>query len=144
MINVERRRMIAAPADVVRAILIDVEHMPQLMPRISSVEVRGSSDNRARLALNFRTSRLGTQRIEGEARILDDGMRFVAVRPVQIDVRWSVHQHGEGTEVTARLTIDTSALLGPIDRFVPRTLIEKRIGKELDASLDALERLVAK
>lgn len=144
MIDVERRRTIAAPASVVRSLLIDVEQMSRLMPRISSVEVRGSTDNRARMALNFRTSRFGTQHIEGEARILDDGLRFVAVRPAQIDARWIVQGRGAGSEVTARLTIDTAALLGPIDRFVPRALIENRIGKELDASLDALEQLVPK
>lgn len=141
MIKVERRRTILAPAQTIRALLIDIESMPKLMPRIDNVEVRGSTDNRARLALNFRTRRFGTQRIEGEARILDDGLRFVAVRPAQIDVRWSVQQHGEGSDVTATLTIDTGILLGPLDRFVPRAMIEQRIGKEIDASLDALEQL---
>lgn len=144
MIKVERRRTIQASAQTIRAILIDIDNMQQLMPRIEHVEVRGSTDNRARLALNFRTRRFGTLRIEGEARILDDGMRFVAVRPAQIDVRWSVQQRGEASEVIGNLTIDTSVLLGPLDRFVPRAMIEQRIGKELDASLDALEQLATK
>jgi uncharacterized membrane protein len=144
MINVERRRILQAPVHVVRAILVDVEHLPQLMPRVERVEVRGNTDNRARLALDFRAGRLGTQRIEGEARILEDGLRFVAVRPAQIDARWSAQEHGATTEVTARLTIDSGSLLGPISRFVPRALVEQRIAKELEASLDALEQLVAK
>jgi carbon monoxide dehydrogenase subunit G len=142
MIAVERRRRIQAPAQVIRAVLIDVEHMQQLMPRVQRVDVRGHTDDRARLAIDLRTSRFGTLRIEGEARMLDDGLRFVAVRPAQIDVRWSVQERGEGTEVMARLVIDFGSLLGPIGRFVPRTLIEQRIAKDLDASLGALEQLV--
>jgi carbon monoxide dehydrogenase subunit G len=143
MIKVERRRTVAAPGRVIRAILTDVEHMPQLMPRVERVEVRGATDNRARLALDVRAGHFGTQRVEGETRILDDGLRFVAVRPAQIDAHWTVQERGESSEVIARLTIDTSALLGPLDRLVPRMLIEGRIARELDASLDALERLVS-
>lgn len=144
MIDVERRRTIRVPAQMVRAILVDVEHMQQLMPRVERVEVRGNTDNRARLALDFRTGRFGTQRIEGEARMLHDGLRFVAVRPAQIDARWSVQERGDATEVIARLTIDIGGLLGSVGRFVPRALLEQRMAKELDASLDALERLVAR
>ena len=144
MIEVERRRTILAPAPVVRAILVDVENLQQLMPRVEHVEVRGNTDNGARLALDFRGGPIGTQRIEGEARILDDGLRFVAVRPAQIDARWSVQERGGTTEVTARLTIDPGGMLGSLGRFVPRALIEQRLAKELDASLQALEELVAR
>ncbi len=144
MIEVERRRTILAPAPVVRAILVDVEHLQQLMPRVEHVEVRGNTDKGARLALDFKGGPIGTQRIEGEARILDDGLRFVAVRPAQIDARWSVQERGGTTEVTARLTIDPAGMLGSLGRFVPRALIEQRLAKELDASLQALEQLLAR
>ncbi len=144
MIEVERRRTILAPVPVVRAILVDVEHLQQLMPRVEHVEVRGNTDKGARLALDFKGGPIGTQRIEGEARILDDGLRFVAVRPAQIDARWSVQERGGTTEVTARLTIDPGGMLGSLGRFVPRALIEQRLAKELDGSLDALEQLLAR
>ena len=144
MIEVERRRTILAPASEVRAILVDVENLQQLMPRVEHVEVRGNTDNGARLALDFKGGPIGTQRVEGEARILEDGLRFVAVRPVQIDARWSVQERGGMTEVTARLMIDPGGMLGPLGRFVPRALIEQRLAKELDASMDALEQLLAR
>ena len=66
------------------------------------------------------------------------------VRPVQIDARWSVQERGGTTEVTARLMIDPGGMLGPLGRFVPRALIEQRLAKELDASMDALEQLLAR
>jgi hypothetical protein len=35
-------------------------------------------------------------------------------------------------------------MLGSLGRFVPRALIEQRLAKELDASLQALEQLLAR
>ncbi len=73
--------------------------------------------------------------------MLEDGMRFVAVSPVQVDAHWTVHARGDATEVIARLRIDLHKVLGAFSRFVPRRLVEQRIGQELEISLDALERL---
>ncbi len=68
-------------------------------------------------------------------------MRFVAVSPVQVDAHWTVQARGDATEVIARLRIDLQKVLGAFSRFVPRRLVEQRIGQELETSLDALERL---
>lgn len=143
MIDTQRKRLISAPAGVIREILVDATRMPQLMPRVEQVEVQGATAERARLTLSFRLGRLGLQRVTGEARMLEDGMRFVAVSPVQVDAHWTVQARGDATEVTARLRIDLVKVLGGLSRFVPRRLIEQRIGQELETSLDALERLAA-
>ena len=142
MFEVERRRMIAAPVDVVKAVLVDVENMRLLMPQAERVEVRGSTAERARVTIGLRLGRMGLRTVEGEARVLPNGMRFVAVQPAQIDSRWTVTPRGDSTEVTAQLTFEPGGMLGTFGRFLPRRIVEDQIGRELEASLLALERLV--
>lgn len=142
MIEVERRRTIAAPADAVKAVLTDVEQLQRLLPRVERVEVFGSTGNRARLVLTVRFRRLGPQRIEGEARILDNGLRFVAVQPAQIDARWTLQSRGDATEVAAHWSIEPGRMLRTVTRLMPRRLLEERIGREVEGSLQALEEAV--
>jgi carbon monoxide dehydrogenase subunit G len=73
MIVVERKRSLPVAADRVRGVLADIDQLHLLLPRVERVEVLARSDARARVALQVRLGRLGTQRIEGEARLLDDG-----------------------------------------------------------------------
>lgn len=142
MIQVERRKTIAAPVDVVKAALSDVEHLDRLLRRVERVEVQGSTAERARVTLALRTSRFGVMRIDGEARLLPNGTRFVAVKPLQIDSRWTVEARGDATEVTAQLAIELAPILGAFARFVPARMVESKLSQELDESLQALERLV--
>ena len=142
MIRVERRKMVAAPVDTVKAILSDVEHLDRLLKRVERVEVQGITADRARVTLTLRTSRLGQIRVDGEARLLPNGTRFVAVKPLQVDSRWIVEPRGDGTEVTAQLAIDLAGVLGAFARFVPSRMVTSKLEQELDDSLQALERLV--
>ncbi len=142
MIQVERRRTIAAPVDVVMTALSDVTHLDRLLRRVERVEVQGSTAERARVTLSLRTSRFGVMRIDGEARLLPNGTRFVAVKPLQIDSRWTVEARGDATEVTAQLAIELASVLGAFARFVPSRVVESKLKQELDGSLQALERLV--
>lgn len=142
MIIVERRRTFAAPAEQVRAVLSDVAQMNRLVPRAERVEVLAQNESRARMVLIFRLSVLPPQRIEGEARLLEDGVRFVAVRPFQIDARYQVQARGEGCEVVARLGTEIPRALASVARFIPQRRIEERIGAELDAALDALQAVL--
>lgn len=141
MIDVERRRMIGAPASKIKALLDDIEHLERLLPRVEKVEVQGKTENRARLAVSLRAGRLGLRRLEGEARMLENGLRFVVVRPAQIDARWTIRERGATSEVTAHLSVDPTGLLGSLGRFLPRRALEARLSQELDASLQALEDL---
>jgi carbon monoxide dehydrogenase subunit G len=142
MFQVERRKLIAASPDVVKAALVDLEQMQRLFPQAERVEVRGATVERARVTVTVRAGRLGTQHIDGEARILPNGVRFVAVRPIQIDSRWTVEARGDKSEVTASLTIELGGPLAALGRLAPRTLVERRIGRELDEALDTLARTV--
>ena len=142
MIEVERRKLVAAPVARLLEVLHNVEHLQQLVPRAERVDVQGQTENRARVAVWLRTGRFGLQRIAGEARVVPNGLRFIAVEPVQIDARWSVVERGDAPEVTVRLSIDPGGMLQSVSRFLPRRLIEQRLGHELDACLEALETLV--
>jgi carbon monoxide dehydrogenase subunit G len=142
MFQVERRKLIAAPPDVVKAALADLEQMQRLFPQAERVEVRGATAERARVTVTVRVGRLGTQHIDGEARILSNGVRFVAVRPIQIDSRWTVEARGDQSEVTASLTIELGGPLAALGRLAPHALVERRIGRELDEALDTLARTV--
>src|ERR671932_437013 len=138
MYEVERRRTIAAPPDKVKAALRDVEHLNRLLPQAEKVEVRGVTADRARVMVALRIAPMGLQRVDGEARFLPNGLRFVAVHPMQVDAQWMVEPNGEGSEVTAYLRIQPGGLLQSFGRFLPRRPIENQIGQELDASLQAL------
>ncbi|HEX6292882.1 MAG TPA: SRPBCC family protein [Herpetosiphonaceae bacterium] len=139
MITVERKRNLDLPAERVRAVLSDVEQMQRLMPRAERVEVLSQNENRARLAVTLRFGRFGTQRVEGEARLLDDGVRFVAVQPMEIDARWTIVSYEAGTEAVVRVMTAMPRVLGAFARLIPHRVLEERIGVELEAALDALE-----
>lgn len=139
MFTVERKRIIHLPAERILAVLADVEHLERIMPRAERVEVLAQSENRARIAISLRLGKLGAWRVEGEARLADDGVRFVAVQPMQIDARWLVVPRGESAEVTARVVSELPAQFAKFARFIPQRLIEERVGMELESALTALE-----
>lgn len=139
MINVERKRTFAVPAERIRAVLSDVDQLGRLIPRADRVEVLARNEQRARIMLLFRLGKLPLQRIEGEARLLEDGVRFVAVQPFQIDARYQVLARGESCEVVARLGTEIPKALASFARFIPQRRIEERIGVELENALDALQ-----
>ncbi len=143
MFEVERRKTIAAPPDKVKAVLADVEHLDRLLPQAENVEVRGITPDRARVTIALRAGKLGLQRFDGEARILPNGLRFVAVQPTQVDARWTVEARGEGSEVVAHLLIRPGGMLQSFSRFLPRRPIEEKLGQELDTSLQALDQILA-
>jgi carbon monoxide dehydrogenase subunit G len=138
MITVERKRTIDLPAERVHAVLTDVEQLQRLMPRTERVEVLSRNENRARIAVVVRLGKFGTQRVEGEARLLEDGVRFVAVQPMEIDARWTLVPSNEGTEAIVRVTTEVPKALSAFTRLIPQRVIEERIGAELEAALEAL------
>lgn len=142
MIEVMRRRAIAAPGAAVRAVLVDMEQLGRLLPHVERLEVQATGENRARVAITVRAGKLGAQRIEGEARMLADGVRFIAVRPVQLDSQWTVQERGPASDVSLRFAVEPDGPLAAISRFIPRRIVEQRIGQELERSLDALQALV--
>ncbi|MDP9316444.1 MAG: SRPBCC family protein [Chloroflexota bacterium] len=138
MFTVERKRSIDQPAERIKAIVADPNQLSRLMPRAERVEVLARSENRARVAVVVRLGKLGLQRVEGEARLLDDGVRFVAVQPLQLDVRWTILPRDQGTDVVVRLAAEAPAKLAAMARFIPQRMIEERIGVELESALTAL------
>lgn len=142
MINVERKRTFAVAAEQVRVVLQDVDQLKRLIPRAERVEVLARNESRARIALSFRLGVLPLQRVEGEARLLEDGVRFVAVQPLQIDARYQLVPRGESTEVTVRLGTEIPKALASFARLIPQRRIEERVGLELEDALDALQAVI--
>ncbi|WP_026370720.1 SRPBCC family protein [Kallotenue papyrolyticum] len=138
MLTVERKRLMGAPAQRVQALLNELERLPRWLPRLERVEVLSRTEQRARLALLVRLGRLGRQRVEGEARLLEHGLRFIAVEPAELDIRWLVLPRGEASEVQAQVALRLPPRFGALARFMPQRLIVDRIGAELDAGLEAL------
>lgn len=139
MITVERKRSMDLPAERVRAVLLDVEQLHRLMPRADRVEVLARNENRARIAVLLRLGKFGTQRVEGEARMLEDGVRFVAVSPMEIDARWTIAAANQGSEAVVRVMTEVPRMLGRFAKLIPQRMIEERIGTELESALQALE-----
>jgi carbon monoxide dehydrogenase subunit G len=141
-VTVERKRAFRAPAGRVVAALQDQANLQALMPRVERVDVLARGDRRARLALHMRLGRLGSMRVEGEARELDDGTRFISVQPMELDSRFQVTARGDESDVVARLSFQLPRQLEAVARWVPQRMIRERVARELDAALDALEDLV--
>ncbi len=142
MITVQRKRVVDAPAERVRALLSDPANIGQWMPGLERVEVLSRNGNVAHLALQVRLPKLGPQRIEGEAHRLEDGVRFVAAEPVKLNTHWTALPHGHGTEVTARLAFELPPGLGMLARLIPQHVIEEQVNGELDRALQRLEAAV--
>lgn len=142
MITVERKRSLPVAGDRVREVLADIDQLHLLMPRVERVEVLARGEARARVALLLRLGRLGAQRIEGEARLLDDGVRFITVQPVEVDARWRVLPREGGCDVLARLVVELPRRWAGMMRLMPQRIVENRIGAELDGALDRLAGLV--
>lgn len=141
-ITVERKRSFSAPLERIRAVLTDIDQLERLIPRAERVEVLARNEQRARVSVFMRISRLPLQRIEGEARLLDDGVRFIAVQPMQIDARYQLQARDTTTEVLVRLVTEVPKALSAVARLIPQRMIEERIGAELEAALNALEAAV--
>ncbi|GAC1538449.1 MAG: hypothetical protein NVS2B7_09430 [Herpetosiphon sp.] len=138
---IERRRQIPAPPEQVLKIISDPEQLSRLMPRAEQVEIVPRPEGRARVSITMRAGPLGRRRIDGEARPLPDGLRFIAVVPVEIDMQITVKAAESGSEVTSRLDINLAKLLGPLARLMPKTVLDREVGQQLDDSLNALEQL---
>lgn len=136
--NIERKGTLAAPPEAVLAVLNNVDNLQLIVPRAERVDVLQRGEGRARIAVTALR-----QRIEGEARLLDDGLRFVAVVPVELDVRWTVRAHGDGSEITLRVDVDLGKRFGAFASMLSSSIIGRQVGVELDASLDALAGLVS-
>ncbi len=141
--QLERRRTIAAPPETVIALLTDVDQLRRLVPRAEQIEVTQRGEGRARLVVTVPVPRLGRQRIDGEARLLADGLRFIAVRPTEIDIRWTVRSAAGGSEAILQVNVDLAKVLGPLARLIPTALINRQVGDELETSLTALAELAA-
>jgi ligand-binding SRPBCC domain-containing protein len=139
MFTVERKRTIDLPAERVRAVVSDVDQIQRLIPRAERVEVLARNENRVRLAITLRLGKFGVQRVEGEARVLEDGVRFVAVQPMDIDARWIIVPANTSTEAVIRVITEVPKMLGAFVRFIPQRMIEERVGAELETVLNALE-----
>jgi uncharacterized protein YndB with AHSA1/START domain len=139
MITIERKRIINAPVEQVRAILWDPAQIGLWMPRIERVEVLTHTEDQARLALEVRLPKLGAQRVESEVQLLEDGVRFIAVQPARINAHWIAAPHGENTEVTVRLALELPFELGRMARFIPQGMLEEQVAAELDRTMQRLE-----
>lgn len=139
----ERRRDVAIAPTQLIALLTNIDQLGQIVPRAERVEVLQRNEARARLAVTVRVPRLGAQRVEGEARFLEDGLRFIAVTPTQIDIRWTARPSATGSEIVLRLEADLAKFLGPLARFVPNQLVDRQVGEELEAAIDALIKAAA-
>lgn len=141
-IVVERRRLIDATSDKIRLVLGDFDQLQRLLPHVQRIAVQPNGEARARVTAVVNLGGFGLQQVAGEARLLENSLRFVAVQPVEIDARWSFQARGTATEVIAYLAIEPGGKLGMLGRFMPRRPIEARIGQELETSLSVLADLV--
>ncbi len=142
MISVERIRTINIPVEKVRAALSDPQQLQQVIPGVRSVEIVSRTADHARVVVTTALTLPGADRIEGDAVVTSEGMRFNAAQPMPMALALTAVPQGGSSEVTARIESEIPPGLGAMARFIPQHVIEGRIGAELDRALERLERVV--
>jgi carbon monoxide dehydrogenase subunit G len=131
-----------APVDQVRAVLSDPQQLQQAMPGVKSVDILSRTDHQARVAITTSLTMPGAVRVEGDAFITQEGIRFTAAQPMPLSLDLAAVPQGDGSQVTARIESELPPGLGAMARFIPQRVIEERVGAELDRALERLERVV--
>ncbi len=138
MVRVERQKHIpSATPEEVFTILSDPDGLTRLLPRLRKAELSDQGNNQARLILFIAIgSVFGTLRFEGNLQWNEPENITLSVRnPLPADIRWTLSQHDQGTEVKVAISVDLKPLLGPMVNFVPLNIVNEMIGKDLDHAL---------
>ncbi|MBK9941412.1 MAG: SRPBCC family protein [Kouleothrix sp.] len=143
MIEVSRRRQIAATASAVFAALADPDNLATIVPRVRRIELLERTATRARVATHMALGPFGELRSEGDVRwATDREVVFSTRRPVPVEARWLLTPHNGGTDLLVTLGLDLAALIGPLAALVPANEVAKLITPDLDAALAAIARRV--
>ncbi len=143
VVTVERNRRIAASADRVFATLSDPQTLAGLLPRVKKVEVLHRSAASARVATHMAMGPFATIRSEGDVHWRQDQeVVFTSHHPVSVESRWSFAPDGKATNLSVKLTIDLTPMLGPLAAMVPPDQVAGMIGPDLDHALTALARRI--
>lgn len=141
MIEVQRSRTMNVPAERVREILADPQQLQHALPGVRSVTLLSRNGDQGRVAIETGMTLPGMERVEGDALITPEGMRFSAQQPMPMSIDMRAVPSGAGSEVTAQLAMELPPGLGMMARFLPQDLIDQRAGAELDRALEQLERV---
>ncbi|MFN8568529.1 MAG: SRPBCC family protein [Kouleothrix sp.] len=143
MIEVSRRRQIAATASAVFAALADPDNLATIVPRVRRIELLERTATRARVATHMALGPFGELRSEGDVRwATDREVVFSTRRPVPVEARWLLTPHNGGTDLLVTLGLDLAALIGPLAALVPANEVAKLVTPDLDAALAAIARRV--
>lgn len=138
MLRVERHRMIetASPEDIFR-VLSNTEGLTRLLPRLRKAELHDENETSARLVLHISIgSMFGTVRFDGSLQWVEPREITLRIRnPLPADVVWHLTPQGFGTRVGVTISMNLDPLLGPMKHFIPVSIVEEMIGKDLDHSL---------
>lgn len=144
MIQVTRRREVAAAPATVFAVLTHPDRLAALLPRVQRIELPQRTDSYARMATYMGLGPFGALRSEGDVRWQTDReVVFSSRKPVYVESRWVLLPNASLTDLQATLSLDLAPLLGPFAAFVPTTEVERMIAADLDAALSAVARMVA-
>ena len=143
MIEVSRRRQIAATASAVFAALADPDNLATIVPRVRRIELLERTATRARVATHMALGPFGELRSEGDVRwATDREVVFSTRRPVPVEARWLLTPHNGGIDLLVTLGLDLAALIGPLAALVPANEVAKLVTPDLDAALAAIARRV--
>lgn len=144
MIQVTRRREIAAAPATVFAVLTHPDRLAALLPRVQRIELLQRTDSYARMATYMALGPFGALRSEGDVRWQTDReIVFSSRKPVYVEACWLLLPTGSRTDVQATLSLNLAPLLGPFAAFIPTAEVERMIAADLDATLAAVARMVA-
>lgn len=138
-IVLERSRTLGASPEHVYAALSDPQSLGRLLPRVTRLKMKQTSEQTADLTTWMRFPVVGEVRTEGELHwqpLQEIVYRSKSTLPVV--ARWAIQPLAEGTQLIATLELDLVPLLGPMAAFVPEQAVKDVMARELEQALDAV------
>ncbi|MBC8077264.1 MAG: SRPBCC family protein [Chloroflexales bacterium] len=145
MITLTRTKVVGATPQEVFDTLADPQELTRLVPRVQRVDVLERHADRARIVTHMALGGIfGTIRCEGELRWVEpQSLSFTVRKPLPLENNWLFTPVASGTEVTVRMSLDLTPLLGPFTQFVPVGAVNDMLSHDIDSTLQRIAARIA-
>lgn len=143
-ISLERSRVLDATPGAIYRALSDPQGLARLLPRVTRLKMRQTSEQTADLTTWMRFPVVGEVQTEGELSWQEPKeVVYRSKSTLPVTARWTIEPQAQGTLLSATLDLDLVPLLGSMAAFVPAASVKDVMGRELDKALDAVASQVA-
>jgi hypothetical protein len=129
-----------ATPDDISALIFNEESLTYMLPRMRKAELNYYAQDLAYLTMYLSLgSLLGTHRFDGYLRrTTSHEIAFQVPNQKTAEIRWLIQPDEYGLDLRVVLSLDPAPLLGAMSFFLPKTLIEDRIGREMEHAFQSV------